>query len=120
MQAATAFEGQARSQSPKQAAPSAPPATQPPTVSAPAPRRLLNFNDLRAKLNVSERTARKIVAEPWMPDPIELGPRALCWVESELDAALASRAPRRPEPDQEPAHLLRGKVEKLKRAGMPA
>jgi predicted DNA-binding transcriptional regulator AlpA len=85
--------------------------------SAVSGRVLMNFGQLQAKLNVSERTARKIIAEPWMCDPVELGPRALRWVESEVDEALALRAPRRPEPHSEPVQLLRGKVERLKRMG---
>jgi predicted DNA-binding transcriptional regulator AlpA len=88
--------------------------------SAARPRVLLNFSQLVAKLNVSERKARQIIAEPWMCDPVELGPRALRWVESEVDEALASRAPRRAEPHPEPAHLTRAKVERLKRGSAPA
>lgn len=115
MQAATEFEGQARGQSLRPGAPQAVAPSLSPTHSAPKPRRLLNFAELQAKLNVSERTARKLIAEPWMPDPIELGPRALRWVDSEVDEALAARAPRRAEPAAEPAQLLRGKIERLKR-----
>lgn len=120
MTAATGFEGQDGGQSPKPAATMRAVPAHSASQSAAKARRLLNFAELQAKLNVSERTARKIVAEPWMPDPIELGPRALRWVESEVDEAIAARAPRRAEPDQEPAQLLRGKVEKLKREGVPA
>lgn len=93
---------------------------QSPAQSAAKPRRLLNFAELQAKLNVSERTARKLIAEAWMPDPIELGPRALRWVDAEVDEALAARAPRRPEPAEEPDQLLRGKIERMKRAGCAA
>jgi len=76
----------------------------------------LNFSQLTEKLNVSERTARKIVAAPWMADPIELGARVLRWDEAEVDEALANRAPRRAEPSAEPQQLTRGKIERLKRA----
>lgn len=120
MQAATEFEGHGRGQSPRSVAPQAATPPQSPRQSAAKLRRLLNFAELQAKLNVSERTARKIVAEPWMPDPIELGPRALRWVETEIDEALAARAPRRAEPADEPAQLLRGKIERMKRAGCAA
>jgi predicted DNA-binding transcriptional regulator AlpA len=75
-------------------------------------RRLLTFAQLREKLNVSERTARKIVAAPWMADPIELGSRVLRWDETEVDEALANRAPRRAEPAAEPLQLTRGKAAK--------
>ena len=85
-----------------------------------APRRLMAFAKLPAKLGVSERTARKIIAEPWFPKAIVLAPRVLRFVESEIDEALASRAPRRAEPAAEPEQLTRGKVERLKRAGAAA
>lgn len=87
-----------------------------PAVSATRARRLLTFAQLTAKLNVSERTARKIVAMSWMCDPIELGSRVLRWDEAEVDEALANRAPRRAEPAAEPQQLTRGKVERLKRS----
>ncbi len=78
-----------------------------PALSAPRHRRLLTFAQLREKLNVSERTARKIIAAPWMADPIELGSRVLRWDETEVDEALANRAPRRPEPAAEPEQCKR-------------
>lgn len=112
--------GNARIQSPAPGAAPQPMAAVFTSNSAAAPRILLNFAKLRVKLDVSERTARKIIAEPWMPDPVELGPRALRWVESEVDEALALRAPRRPDPHPEPAQLLRGRVERLKRHGTPS
>lgn len=115
MSSPQAFDGHGSSQSLKAAAPSAAIPPQSPAHSAPKPRRLLNFAELQAKLNVSERTARKLIAEPWMPDPIELGPRALRWVDAEVDEAIAARAPRRAEPAAEPAQLLRGKIERMKR-----
>lgn len=84
------------------------------------PRRLLSFEAVREKLDVSERQARYLVAEPWFPRPLELGPRCLRWIESEIDDALAERAPRRVEPAPEPQQLLRGKVERLKAGGAKA
>lgn len=110
-----AFEGHGSGQSLKAVATPAAMPPQSPAQSPTKPRRLLNFAELQAKLNVSERTARKLIAEPWMPDPIELGPRALRWVDAEVDEALAARAPRRAEPAAEPAQLLRGKIERMKR-----
>lgn len=110
-----AFEGHGSGQSLKAVAPPAAMPPQSPAHSAPKPRRLLNFNELRGKLGVSERKARELIHEPWMPDPIELGPRALRWVDAEVDEALAARAPRRAEPAAEPANMLRGKIERLKR-----
>ena len=105
MQLAPQLEGHGRGQNPAPTATIGATSAQSAISSAAKPRRLLNFAELQAKLNVSERTARKIVAEEWMPDPIELGPRALRWVESEVDEALAQRAPRRPEPKPEPDQL---------------
>lgn len=72
-------------------------------------RRMLGFEEVRQKLGVSARKARYLIAEAWFPDPIELGPRCLRWVDAEIDEALAARAPRRPEPASEPAQLLAGK-----------
>lgn len=120
MQAATQFDGHGSGQSLKPAVPSAAMSPQSPSQSAPKPRRLLNFNELSAKLGISQRKARDLIQEPWMPAPIELGPRALRWVDSEVDEALAARAPRRSEPAPEPAELLRSKIERMKRAGCPA
>lgn len=120
MQAATQFDGHGSGQSLKPVAPPAAMPPQSPAHSATKPRRLLNFNELQEKLGVSERTARKLIHESWMPDPIELGPRALRWVDAEIDEALAARAPRRAEPAAEPAQLLRGKIERMKRTGCAA
>lgn len=89
-------------------------------ASTTAPRRLLNLKQLGEKLGVSERTVHKIIGEPWMPHRIELAPRVFRWDEAEVDEALAARAPRRSRPADEPTQLLRGKVEKLKREGVPA
>lgn len=82
-------------------------------------RRTLNFSQVCEKLGVKTRKGRMLIAESWFPDPIELGPRCLRWVDSEIDEALASRAPRRPDPLPEPAQLQRGKAERLKREVAP-
>lgn len=115
MQASTQFDRHGSGQSLKAVAPPAAMPPQSPAHSAPKPRRLLNFNELTQKLGVSERKARELLHEPWMPDPIELGPRALRWVDAEVDEALAARAPRRADPAPEPENVLRGKIERMKR-----
>lgn len=54
-------------------------------------------------IGVSERKFHELRSEPWMPLPIELGPRALRWVRAELEEALVKNAPRTralPEPEQ--------------------
>ncbi|MDR7331991.1 AlpA family phage regulatory protein [Roseateles asaccharophilus] len=115
MHAETQFDRNGSGQSLKAVATPAAMPPQSPSHSAPKPRRLLNFAELQAKLNVSERTLRYLVHESWMPRPLELGPRALRWVEAEIDEALDARAPRRAEPAPEPASLLRSRIERMKR-----
>jgi predicted DNA-binding transcriptional regulator AlpA len=57
--------------------------------------RLLSLAQLADdKLLCSRAKARQIVAQPWFPPALELGPRILRWREAEVDEALA-RAPRR-------------------------
>ena len=120
MQHLQAVGGDAGIQSAAPAATSGASPNQAANQSAARPRVLLNFSQLVTKLNVSERKARQIIAEPWMCDPVVLGPRTQRWVESEVDEALASRAARRVDPPPEPERLTRARVERLKRAGAPA
>jgi predicted DNA-binding transcriptional regulator AlpA len=72
------------------------------------PRRLLSLKQLASKLEVSERTAQKIVTQPWMPSPVQLLlPRIRRWIEDEVDAAVSNRAPRQDGPGEEPPQLAR-------------
>jgi predicted DNA-binding transcriptional regulator AlpA len=80
-----------------------------------ASRRFIGLGQIAEKFGVSERTAHKIIAEPWFPAALDFAPRVRRWVEQEIDAAAIARAPRRLEREPEPVNLLRGKVDKLKR-----
>lgn len=81
----------------------------------------LSTEGLARKLGVHVRTCKKLIGEPWFPKPIQLGGgRLLRWREVEVDAALASHAPRREERPAEPAQLQRGKQAKLKSSGASA
>lgn len=82
--------------------------------------RYLSRAQLAKKLEVSERTSHKVTAEDWFPRAIELAPRVLRWIECEVDAAIAARAPRRDEPKSEPQQLLRGRIDRMKRDGVAA
>ncbi|MCW5645133.1 MAG: hypothetical protein KIT63_23780 [Rhodoferax sp.] len=76
---------------------------------------LLSDQQAAALMGVSCRKFHEIRHEEWMPKPIVLGPRFVKWSRSELLAAI-SNAPRQ-EAAPEPAQLLRGRIEKMKRAG---
>jgi hypothetical protein len=80
---------------------------------APAGKGLLSFAEVGADvLGVSERKAHDVIKQLGVV-PVVLGPRCVRIVRAELEAALAN-LPRRVEV-AEPACLLRGKVERLKR-----
>lgn len=73
-------------------------------------RKYLSLKEVGLKFGVGERTAHKIINEPWMPPPIELRPRVRRWIEEEIDAAVAASAPRRSERKAEPEPLARGRA----------
>lgn len=77
---------------------------------------LLTFAEAGQLLGICERKAHDVV--PTLVDVRVLGPRCVRIVRAELEAAVAN-LPRRAAP-AEPHQLLRGKVEKLKRAAVPA
>ena len=77
---------------------------------------LLTFAEAGQVLGICERKAHDVV--PTLVTPVVLGPRCVRIVRAELEAAVAN-LPRRAAPT-EPQQLLRGKVEKLKRAAAPA
>lgn len=76
-------------------------------------RKYLSLKEVGQKFGVGERTAHKIINEPWMPPPIELRPRVRRWIEEEIDAAVLASAPRRSERKPEPEALARGRVARV-------
>jgi predicted DNA-binding transcriptional regulator AlpA len=90
-------------------------AAQPPPRE-PVTRTLLTLHAVATKFGVSERTAHKLIASDWFPAPLELAPRVRRWVESEIDDAVAKRAPRRTA-QVEPRQLVQARVG---RTGVPA
>lgn len=75
--------------------------------------RYLTLEEVGKKFGVGLRTAQKIINEPWMPPPIELRPRVRRWIEEEIDAAMAARAPRGLERKAEPESLARRRAESV-------
>lgn len=78
-----------------------------PSAIKPGRRVYLSLTGVAVKLDVSVRTAHKIVNEPWFPSPVQLfnsdrGHRR--WIEQEIDDAIATRAPRATK-KSEPDHL---------------
>jgi predicted DNA-binding transcriptional regulator AlpA len=71
----------------------------------------------REVLGVSPRTFAKLMGEPWMPAPIQLGPRLRRWSRAELEAALVN-APRQAGQGGEPAQLRRAKIDAMKARGV--
>ena len=67
----------------------------------------------RDVFGVSPRTFAEVLKEPWMPKPIQLGPRLRRWSRVELEAAIVN-APRQAQPGGEPAQLRRAKIERMK------
>ena len=78
---------------------------------------LMNDDQSAACLGVSVRKFHELRNEPWMPRPVSLGPRLLRWPRAEIERAVADM-PRLAAAAPEPAQLLRGKIEKLKRTGV--
>lgn len=82
--------------------------------SAAVPPELLTEKQAAALLGVGVRKFHALRSEPWFPQAVELGPRALRWVRAELMAVLIERAPRRTlqsEPEQfQQARAKRGRV----------
>lgn len=78
---------------------------------------LLNDDQAAAVLGVSTRMFHALREQPWMPRAIRLGPRALRWARSELEAAVQTMP--RQDAGLEPAHLRRARIEALKSRGTP-
>lgn len=72
-------------------------------------RLLLDRHQAAEVLGVAPRTFQALANEPWMPRPVQLGPRLLRWALSELQEAVA-HMPRLHE-KQEP---VRERIERLK------
>lgn len=74
---------------------------------APIPRRnILRCREVQTKTGLSRSTIYNYIAKGQFPAPINLGPRTVGWVESEIDDWLASRErmqPKYPIPARERA-----------------
>jgi len=57
-------------------------------------RPVLNLHGVAELLGVSERRVHKLRAAGRLPEPIQVGPRALRWFRDEVLAHLATTAPR--------------------------
>jgi hypothetical protein len=109
--------GNAGIQSGTERAPTAAHAAPVPDHSAtPTRKALITYAEAGKIMGLGERKAREIVDK--LVTPVVLGPRCVRIVRAELEAALVN-LPRRVKAI-EPAHLLRGKVERLKHGGSPA
>lgn len=71
--------------------------------------------EIARRLKVGQRKAAELVKLPYWPAPRELSPRILRWRWSEIEAALAERAPLRTE-RHEPQHLAAARERKAKAA----
>lgn len=90
---------------------------EPAPPSARPPGSLWSEREAAAFYGVSTRKFAEMRSEGLVPEPVTLGPRALRWVPDECRAAV-QRLPRIKL--GMPAQLLRGKIERLKREGVPA
>jgi predicted DNA-binding transcriptional regulator AlpA len=70
----------------------------------------------REVYGICERTFHKMRAAGLVPPAVVLGPRMLRWVRSELEAAVQAM-PRQPQPETEPAQLLRRRIDAMKTGG---
>jgi prophage regulatory protein len=68
---------------------------------SPARPKILNVNELRAEIGLSQRTVWEMVSAGHFPRPIRIGPRRVGWLAAEVDAWLAERIRER---DEELAH----------------
>lgn len=89
-----------------------------PSQSAPAPRELLTTaRAAREVFDVGLVTFHKMRHEPWMPKPVQLTPRNIRWVRSELEQAVANMP--RKQTVEEP-ELLRGTQGRRRQANQRA
>jgi len=113
------FDRAGRNQTPSTGAASSATPRPVPALSAFIVPVLLDDDQSAACLGVSKRKFHELRAEAWMPRPVVLGPRLLRWPRAELEQAVTSM-PRQETTSSEPAHLRRGKIESLKKRGVPA
>ena len=77
---------------------------------------LVPLKSAAAIWGVSCGTFHRLRREGRVPEPVELGPRALRWVVADLQQAIA-QMPRKTTASQEPAQLLRTRIERAKKTG---
>jgi predicted DNA-binding transcriptional regulator AlpA len=77
---------------------------------------LVPLKSAAAIWGVSCGTFHRLRREGRVPEPIELGPRALRWVVADLQEAIA-QMPRKTVANAEPAQLLRTRIERAKKTG---
>lgn len=82
------------------------------------PKILLSDHEAAQLFGVSLRTFADIQREDWFPKPVLLGPRLKRHIRAELEAAVADMPRAAPRPM--PAELLRGRIERQKKTGVPA
>jgi predicted DNA-binding transcriptional regulator AlpA len=104
--------GNSLRQEPHQSTRSARPVFQSAAQSA---RPVLNLHGVAELLGVSERRVHEMRAAGLLPEPIQVGPRALRWFRDELLSHLAATAPRGGM--SEPAHLARSRSARGTKAG---
>lgn len=75
---------------------------------------LMTEHQFAARLQISERKFHELRAQGVVGPPLVLGPRLSRWTEADYDAALCN-LPRKHE-REEPAQLLRKRIERLKAA----
>lgn len=71
--------------------------------------------EIARRLKVGQRKAAELIKADYWPAPRELSPRVLRWRWSEIEVALAERAPRRAE-RLEPQHLAAARERKTRLA----
>lgn len=74
---------------------------------------LLNAKQAAEVLGVSERTFHKFRKHPWMPAAVVLGPTAIRWVRTEIEAAIVAFLPRQDKNATQPPQLVAGKNKKV-------
>ncbi len=105
-------------QTPPPATDQLPAAPQPAAPSAGGIVGLLDDNGAAAFFGCSKRTFCSFMGADWMPQPINLGPRLRRWSLDELRAAVANM-PRETGREQ-PASLLRSRIDRMKQTGVAA
>lgn len=75
----------------------------------------LNFKQLCTVFGVSERKGHQLRDEPWIPRPVEFGPRCLKWPYDEAIEAAKHCAPRKGD-RVEPAALAAARARRTKAA----